>query len=53
MASSAISGKVANSVSAKTDYVVAGSQPGSKLEKARTLGVAILDQDQLLALLNQ
>jgi DNA ligase (NAD+) len=44
-------GKVTGSVSKKTDYVVAGDAAGSKLEKAQTLGVAIIDEDQLRALL--
>jgi DNA ligase (NAD+) len=44
--------KVAGSVSKKTDYVVAGEDAGSKLDKARELGVAVIDEAGMLALLN-
>ncbi|MFY9327808.1 MAG: NAD-dependent DNA ligase LigA [Georgfuchsia sp.] len=46
-------GKVAGSVSKKTHYVVAGSEAGSKLDKARELGVPVIDELQLMELLKQ
>jgi DNA ligase (NAD+) len=47
----AAGGKVTSAVSKKTDYLVAGESPGSKLEKAQRLGVAVLDEAGFLELL--
>jgi DNA ligase (NAD+) len=47
----AAGGRVTGSVSKKTDYVIAGESPGTKLEKAERLGVAVLDEAGLRALL--
>jgi DNA ligase (NAD+) len=46
-------GKATSSVSKKTDYVVVGANPGSKVAKAQELGIKILDEAEFLALLNQ
>ena len=48
----AAGGKVGKSVSKKTDYVVAGDEAGSKLAKAESLGVAVIDEAALRGLVD-
>ena len=45
-------GKPGSSVSAKTSYVVAGEEAGSKLEKAKSLGVPVLTEDEFVAMVS-
>ena len=47
----ALGGDVSESVSKKTDYVVAGSEPGSKFEKARRLGIKVINEAEFLKML--
>ncbi|MGH9449293.1 MAG: BRCT domain-containing protein [Terriglobia bacterium] len=44
-------GGVTDSVTKKTDYALAGADPGSKLEKARSLGIAAIDETEFLGLI--
>jgi DNA ligase (NAD+) len=44
-------GRVNSSVSKKTDYVVAGEAAGSKLDKAESLGIAVIDEDEFKGML--
>ena len=46
-------GKVSGSVSKKTSYVLAGEEAGSKLTKAKDLGVTVIDENQFLEMINQ
>jgi DNA ligase (NAD+) len=45
-------GRVNSSVSKKTDYVIAGEEAGSKLDKAKDLGVQIIDEDEFKKMIN-
>jgi len=49
----ALGGKTSASVSKATDFVVAGANPGSKYEKAKELGVKVLDEKNFLKLLTE
>ncbi len=48
-----LGGEASESVSKKTDYVVAGSEPGSKYEKAKKLGVKVIDEKEFVSMLNK
>ncbi len=48
----ALDGDISSSVSINTNFIVAGENPGSKIEKARTLGVSIINEDQFLEMIS-
>ncbi|MEK7172580.1 MAG: BRCT domain-containing protein, partial [Patescibacteria group bacterium] len=47
-----LGGDISESVSQQTDYLVAGDNPGSKYNKAKTLGIKILTEQEFLSLIN-
>jgi DNA ligase (NAD+) len=48
----ALGGKVISSISKKTDYLVVGEKPGSKFDKAKALGIKIINEKEFIELLN-
>ena len=48
-----LGGDASESVSKKTDYVIAGAEPGSKYEKAQKLGVKIIDEKDFMSMLSE
>ena len=48
-----VGARVSSSISSKTDYLVAGEKPGSKLNKATELGIKILEEEEVISLLNR
>jgi DNA ligase (NAD+) len=46
-------GRVTGSVSGRTDYLIAGDSPGSKLQQAENLGIEVIGEDELKHLLSQ